>query len=169
MAYDPKAIANYFIDRAKLAGEELTPMKLQKLVYFAHGWYLALKDEELINEKIEAWRFGPVVRSLYHEFSYYGRNPITEKAFIHDFSDDYAELPEGEEHRFVRAFLDRAWDVYGKYSAIQLSNATHVEGSPWDKIRKKYPDGIPECTVIDNETIKQYFEEGRKETTKTSD
>ena len=76
MSYPAKAVANYFIDIARCEGEQLSPMKIQKLVYFAHGWYLALYDEPLLDEKIEAWRYGPVVPSLYHEFKRYGSGTI---------------------------------------------------------------------------------------------
>jgi uncharacterized phage-associated protein len=76
MTHNPIAIANYFIELAKF----ITPMKLQKLVYFAHGWCLALADKPLINEKIEAWQYGPVVSSLYREFKKYGNEGITSPA-----------------------------------------------------------------------------------------
>jgi uncharacterized phage-associated protein len=80
MTYSPLAIANYFIELAKKKDKFITPMKLQKLVYFAHGWCLALSDEPLIDEKIEAWKYGPVVTSLYHEFKRYGNDGIKEHA-----------------------------------------------------------------------------------------
>jgi uncharacterized phage-associated protein len=62
MPYPAAAIANEFIKVAKRNGVLLTPMKLQKLVYFAHGWYLALLGKPLINEPVEAWKFGPVIQ-----------------------------------------------------------------------------------------------------------
>src|SRR5437870_3577302 len=80
MAYEARAIANYFLDLAKLANQELNPMKIQKLVYYAHGWNLALDGQPLIDEAVEAWTYGPVIPSLYHEFKKYGGGPITSKA-----------------------------------------------------------------------------------------
>lgn len=59
------AIANYFIELTKNYDNLVSPMKLQKLVYFAHGWCLAHADKPLINEKVEAWQYRPVVSSLY--------------------------------------------------------------------------------------------------------
>src|SRR5277367_2017193 len=80
MPYDSKAVANYFLDRADQSGKKLDPMQLLKLVYFAHGWYLADSGAPLIDEMVEAWRYGPVIPSLYHEFKAFGKNPITRKA-----------------------------------------------------------------------------------------
>ena len=72
MPYDPKAIANYFLDLARAQEKALTPLKIQKLVYFANGWHLAIKGVPLINEQVEAWRFGPVIPSLYTHFERMG-------------------------------------------------------------------------------------------------
>lgn len=58
------AIANHFIMRRWRDGVHVSPMKLQKLVYFAPGWYLALFNKPLIDERVEAWKFGPVILSM---------------------------------------------------------------------------------------------------------
>src|SRR5262245_29920187 len=70
--YSALAVANYFLDLAKAKGLALDPMKLQKMIFFAHGWSLALYDEKLIDEPIQAWQYGPVVQSVYHEFKSFG-------------------------------------------------------------------------------------------------
>jgi len=161
MPYEAKAIANYFIDLAKRDGRELTPMKLQKLIYFAHGWSLAIYGKPLIDEQVEAWRFGPVISSIYHEFKRFGSQSIT----------DYAkgiELDKGNilNSRIVvpevrpddaetKALLDKIWEIYGGYTAVQLSNATHLPGTPWEKVWGT--NGAPRGTDIDQELIKDYF------------
>jgi len=76
MPYPALAIANEFIKVARERNKQLTPMELLKLVYFAHGWYLALSGVPLINEPVQAWRFGPVIPSIYHAFKRYGSGPI---------------------------------------------------------------------------------------------
>ncbi|RYE90398.1 MAG: DUF4065 domain-containing protein [Cytophagaceae bacterium] len=75
--YDAVAIANYFIQKSLDTGVEVTPMKLLKLVYISHGWSLALLNEPLINEAVEAWTYGPVIPSLYQELKEYGRERVT--------------------------------------------------------------------------------------------
>lgn len=62
--YESKAIANFFLQR-----QRLTQVRLHKLVYFAHGWHLGLNRGPLLDEAIQAWRYGPVVPSLYEEFN----------------------------------------------------------------------------------------------------
>jgi uncharacterized phage-associated protein len=139
MPYDSKAIANYFLDCAGRSGKKLDPMQVQKLVYFAHGWHLAACETPLIDEMVEAWRYGPVIPSLYHEFKRFGKNPITKKASHLRVIDEgrwefvFIEPSIGDEHETAttRRFLDLIWNVYGKLSGIQLSNLTHQPGSPW--------------------------------------
>jgi uncharacterized phage-associated protein len=168
MAYDALAIANYFLDKAEKEGKSLTPMAVQKLTYFAHGWYLALMDQPLINQRVQAWDYGPVIAELYHEFKDFGKDPITRKAVERKFedSDEYVSLgggrlveptiPPGPEHGLVRSFLDRVWNVYGGFTAIQLSNLTHQDDEPWTKARQQNPVGT-RYAIIDDELIKASF------------
>ncbi len=88
MSHDPKAIANYFLDRAADAGDAPTPMKVQKLVYYANGFYLAIFGEPLIDEQVEAWAYGPVIPSLHREFLEYGNGPITARATHERYVED---------------------------------------------------------------------------------
>ncbi len=74
------AIANYFVRKSLDSGIPVTPMKLVKLVYVAHGWYLGLTGEPLIAEGVQAWKYGPVVPSVYDKFKMYGGSAITEPA-----------------------------------------------------------------------------------------
>ncbi len=80
MAYPAAAIANEFLDLAEKDSRKLTQMHVQKLVYFAHGWFLALKREPLVRERVEAWDYGPVIRQLYDAFRSFGSRPITDRA-----------------------------------------------------------------------------------------
>lgn len=173
MPYDPLAIANYFIDLAKSKGEDISPMKLQKLIFFSHGWNLAVKDAPLIDEQIEAWSFGPVIRSVYRTFREYGDRPITEKgrSFHHKGIPDASgqvshwRVPsiddEPELATFTTQLLDKIWEIYGRYSAIQLSNMTHDPGSPWDHAVKRCKEEnggqLLKGTDIPTAVIKEYF------------
>jgi len=168
MPHDPKAIANYFLDLADRENRSLSPMKLQKLIYYANGWMLALKAKPLLNEQIEAWRFGPVISSIYHEFRSFGNQPITERAS----SLEYGEATGGGfdvnvvspsiddepvEAEYTKNLLDKVWEIYGGYSAVQLSNMTHAEGSPWHHVFQKWDGSLPRGTDIPVETIREFF------------
>lgn len=160
MSYPTKAVANKFIDIANGKGLSLSPMKLQKLVYFAHGWYLSLTNgQPLIDEKIEAWRYGPVVPSLYHEFKSQGKKAIQNYATDIDNNFDIVtpQLPVDEK---LLAFINKIWEVYGKYDGIQLSNITHKTDTPWAKIWGE--NGVPKNTDIPDTDIKEYFDKIRE-------
>jgi uncharacterized phage-associated protein len=162
MPYPAAAIANEFIRLAGESNRTLSPMKVQKLVYFAHGWYLALTGEPLINEPVEAWQFGPVIPSLYHALKDYGSkdiaDPLTDDPFhvfaddeIHEYSIDDGYDPK--ENELAKQIIKRVWEVYGGFSAVQLSNLTHDEDAPWNQT----PDKDKKHTVIDSGRIRDYF------------
>lgn len=146
MTYSPKQIANYFLSKYG-SDNDITPMKLIKLVYIAHGWYLGIKDQTLIDENPEAWKYGPVISSLYHEYKHLGNYPIKI-----DFSNSIG-LDNDEDERF----LDRIWEVYGKFSAIELSAKTHKSGTPWTKVWNQIKHGDYFFVQIPENEIKNYY------------
>lgn len=155
MTYSALSIANYFIKLAKLPQDEgqslppLTPMKLIKLVYLAHGWNLGLRGEPLINEHVEAWQYGPVIASVYHEFKKFGNDRIEQYALT---GEDRLDADEQ-----TRELLNKVWAVYGELTAFQLSNMTHEANSPWDQAWNGQGGKKHLNHSIDNELIKKYF------------
>lgn len=161
--YESIAVANGFIELAREAGKPVTVMQLLKLVYFAHGWHLALTDAELINEQVQAWKFGPVVPSVYHEFKESGSGPIQQlgtvldaEAFETSNTIRWAppRLPNDAK---LAAFMRRIWDVYGSMSGYQLSNLTHQPGTPWDKAWNQMGGSRLKGTNIPPDNIRDYF------------
>ena len=92
-------------------GTETTPMHVLKLVYISHGWTLGLYGRSLINEPAEAWRYGPVVPSVYHRYKSFRGDPITTDPV--DRSDAF-----DDEQRDV---IEQVHEVYGDFTAAQLS------------------------------------------------
>lgn len=129
-------------------------MKLQKLIYFAHGWHLALYNEPLVTEPIYAWKFGPVIPSVYHEFKRFGYRPITETDW--DDEEDGLGLPiiPPDDRRTIE-LLTRVWDVYRRFTAVQLSNMTHAPDTPW-RVTWDRGEGAPELK-IDDALIRRSF------------
>lgn len=127
---DPYAatdIAQWFINRAACdvgakGGEYLTHLKLQKLLYYAQGCYLAVEGRPLFNDKIYCWTHGPVVFNVYHEFKQYGDKIIDEVSPIN--IDDH-----------TGSILEQVYDIFGAYSALKLREMTHNE-APWKNTEK---------------------------------
>ncbi|MBI0275645.1 SocA family protein [Hafnia alvei] len=164
MAYSAIAVANAFIERAKQKGiTDLSPMKLQKLVYFAHAWMLALDNKPLIKDPVNAWKFGPVIKSVYHEFKSYGSKNITSPGTefeVFDSDDGVIDagfiIPEiSKSDTKANDIIDAVMDIYGNKSAIFLSNLTHAPGSAWCETKKFHKDGQEQGFVIDNNEIKK--------------
>lgn len=154
MGYSAKAIANFFIEHYGKKG--ISPLKLQKLVYLAHGWHLGLRDEELVNDEFaEAWQYGPVFPSIYHEFKHLGSAHVKKKATELDENFEFSTPSVDEDDSRTIALLNRVWDVYGKHSGLQLSRITHAGGSPWDVAFKK--DGARRNAHISDEEIRKYY------------
>ena len=118
--YEPLDIAAYIIKLSNEIGEPLTNMKLQKLVYYAFAWYAVERGEMLFDEPIYAWKYGPVVTSVYEAYQGYGADVIKEvqkgKA---ESLDDYA-----------KALIEEVFTVYGNKTAIELMSLAHSE-APW--------------------------------------
>lgn len=129
--FNPKSIANYFLELAAANGQSISPMKLQKLVYYAHGWYAGYTNQPLINEAVEAWQYGPVIPSLYHEFKRFGSGSIQGKAVEFDALGVREATPPTDPQ--IRTFLTNVWNSYGRYTGIALSEMTHATGTPWDQ------------------------------------
>jgi uncharacterized phage-associated protein len=170
VSFDPKAIANHLIEVAKTCNERLTPMKLQKLVFYAHGWHLALVNKPLVDGGVQAWKYGPVITSLYHEFKDCGNQEISRKAEdvryvegprgirAEHYEPSIDEYSEVDEKAIAKAILERIYSVYGKYDGMQLSGMTHREGTPWWVISKAHQGEIPKGLKIPDETIKEFFQ-----------
>lgn len=144
------SIANYFIKKSQEDNKELTLMKLVKLTYISHGWYLALKNKELLGEPIQAWQYGPVVPSVYHTFKDYGSSQITKPVL-----EKFYTVSDKE----TKNFLDEVWDVYGRFTGIQLSSLTHEEGTPWYIVWNKMDGKKHTSAIIPNTIIKEHYVE----------
>jgi uncharacterized phage-associated protein len=151
---NPIAIANYFIQKSFDTGVELTPMKLVKLVYIAHGWHLGVADSPLISEPVQAWKYGPVVESVYKEFKNYGDQQITQLGTGH-WNGLKIGFPSASNDK--QEFLDKVWDVYKDYNGLQLSTLTHQTGTPWHQVWIQQGGQNVRAAIIPNDVIKQHY------------
>jgi uncharacterized phage-associated protein len=102
------------------SGDNVTNLKLQKLLYYAQGFHIAMQGEPLFPESILAWEHGPVVRRIYDEYKHRGWQAIGRPAKF-DFN---AYPPE------AREILNAVQDVYGRFTAKTRESMTHEE-PPW--------------------------------------
>jgi len=111
-------VARYFLALTEEdSGDAISNLKLQKLVYYAQGFHLALYDKALFDQAIEAWIHGPVIPELYRYYKAYGANFIPKPTDL-DFSL-YTDA--------IKELLDEIYMVYGQYSAWKLRDLTHEE------------------------------------------
>ena len=158
MGYSALAIANYFIEKAP--PDSVTPMKIQKLVFLAHGWHLGVTGKPLVDDEYaEAWMYGPVFPSLYHAFKRYGSDPIQESATDIDVNEDglWAVYTPGvkEDDQNTVQCLDKIREVYGKMTGAKLSAITHASSSPWRAARDK--GAHVRNTHIPNADVQKYY------------
>ncbi|HEX8427084.1 Panacea domain-containing protein [Hymenobacter sp.] len=150
------AVANYFVRKSLDSGIPVTPMKLVKLVYVAHGWYLGLTGEPLIAEAVQAWKYGPVVPSVYDHFKVYGGAPISEPAGTLSANGQsiYYTISKPE----LAAFLDKIWEEYKDYSAVELSALTHQERTPWFDTWHNKGGKASRAVPIANDAIQSHYQ-----------
>ena len=139
-------VADYIIWRTHDAGDTLTNLKLQKLLYYAQAWYLALNGMRLFDDTFKAWVHGPVNLTTYHRFKELGWAPILDD--IHKPDLDFE----------LQGHIDNALEVYSGFSAYQLELLTHRE-RPWIEARGSLaPDERCKEDIKDESMIAYYRE-----------
>lgn len=146
----PKDIAKYFLIRAQEDGELISPLKMQKMVYFAYAAYLRSKKgkEKLFNEKIEAWPNGPVVPSLYQELKVYGSGPINSLKYADISIDEFKKNAPTE----VLELLNGVYETCSQFTAFELTMVSHQEKA-WQEARKGLGATEPSNNPLRDETI----------------
>lgn len=131
--------------------KEVTPLALQKLLYFIQGIYMVLFEKPLYEEDCMAWVHGPVYEDVYDLFRDFKYNPIEDDRFA-IFKDRFEELNEHE-----KKVINLVINTFGKYSGKVLEDITHEE-RPWKNARVGYEASEPSREIISKDEIKNYFE-----------
>jgi len=137
-------IAKYMIASFQKRNNEISNLKLQKLLYYAQAWHLALYDAPLFNDKIEAWVHGPVVRGVFREYKEFGWHPLSVQSANRIFSDE------------VNCHLKEVIRAYGKFDAVVLERMTHRE-APWRDARGNLAPDEPSNRAITPEAMKKFY------------
>ena len=159
MEVNALAVANYFVELSERDKVPLHLLGLVKRVYIAHGFSLAITGRPLIDprfDRIEAWKYGPVIPSVYHSFKHNKYDPIKEPAVIARWSASEAkekfDVPKLENEDDKR-LVELIWKRYIKLSDRDLVSLTHEPGTPWSMA---YIEG--ENRVIPDERTRDYYE-----------
>lgn len=134
-------IADYFLSLSQPeVGDMISHLKLQKLLYYAQGFHIAITGKPLFEEQIVKWQYGPVVRDLYSKYKKYGAKGIEPPKDV-----DFSNIPEE-----TKQILNEVYEVYGQFSALKLSDMTHAE-PPYNSVE------IEE--EITHKILEDYFKE----------
>lgn len=136
MGANALSVANYFIDLAQRDKVPIHLLGLVKRVYIAHGLALAYRHRGLLDprfDKVEAWKYGPVIPSVYHSFKQNRNNAITEKVSNLVWGKngepqwETPQLTDKEDKEIVEA----VWKRYINYTDNKLVTLLHRKGTPW--------------------------------------
>lgn len=148
MCYISSTIAGYFIEKANREDTPLSVLQLIKFAYIAHGWNLALYNSPLISDRIEAWKYGPVMPYLYHLFESFGftKNSLVNNNFFIEEAKCIKPIH--------RELLNKVYAKYKRTSGEDLTNLMHEEGTPWSKVWNEEKKDNP---IEDKETQLYYL------------
>lgn len=123
----------------------LTHLRVQKLLYYVQGWSLALRDQPMFTDRIEAWAHGPVVKAVYEELKKFSNLPIN--------PDEVGKYEVSEEDG---NFIISVWEAYKAHSSTSLRDMTHEE-APWKEARRGLPPEANSNAEITPASMKEYF------------
>jgi uncharacterized phage-associated protein len=147
--FTARYVLNTLLQRSfREARSDMSPMKAQKMLFFTHGWHLAMSGVPAIDKPFEVWQYGPVIGQIYHDLKAFGSANISQ--YVKDEGAEKAFVVAPSNKAFY-ATLDVVWEKYIGFNAVQLSTLTHYPKTPWAQAKER---GLPE---IPNEMIRDYF------------
>ncbi|MBD2123415.1 Panacea domain-containing protein [Trichocoleus sp. FACHB-262] len=142
-------VAHYFLNKVdREAGDAITSLRLQKLIYYAQAWSMVFRHQPLFEEQVQAWKDGPAVYSVWKRYKQYERDAIPQETVTMErgFQPDELQL------------LDIVWEIYGELSASQLWKLTHSE-LPWIEARQGLAPSESSQNPISLQDMKNYYED----------
>lgn len=159
MPYKAKQVANAFITLANQDGLPIDPMKLQKLLYYANGYFVAERDgQPLINEYFEAWDYGPVVPTVYYEFREYKDQSI--RRYAYTWNEKLRRMiiaPQPVNDPAAEETIAWVWKNYKQFSGRELSEMTHKIGAPWSLARHRAANSGMRNERLEIKEIRDHF------------
>lgn len=158
--YDAREIANFLLDMADAEQVPLTIMKLLKLIFLAHAKSLQTKGQPLIRNRIQAWKYGPVIPAVYDSFKEARDNPIRNRATIPNILLGSETIARYEFDKTNEDLIRHTYDSFKSQTAFDLSRITHIEGWAWDRVWNS--KAVTVGMTISDDDILMYQGSGRK-------
>ena len=155
--YDAKGICNHILSEWDAKLHRITNKKINKLLFFAHGFHLIRTGQPLVRNNFEAWEHGPVVKVIYHEFKEFGYSPIEKLAYSFDYNEGidkpfFCNIMSDPDYDRIMSVIQH----YMAFSADELEAMSHEKDGPWDWVRNRNEGGLG--GRIPNELIKSHFQ-----------
>jgi uncharacterized phage-associated protein len=145
-------MADYFIALSNTTENLITNMQLQKLLYYAQAWHLAITERPMFEAEFQAWVHGPVIPAVYGQYKQFSWRPI-----------ERSELGEADVERIKRMLpedsrgvLDEVTEQYFGVGAYELERLVHGE-EPWKRARAGLAPDEPSHEVIRNEWMRDFY------------
>ena len=154
MALSATIVCNNILRRAFQESVSVTPMKLQKLMYFVSCEYIKKTDKEMLTDDFCVWQYGPVLPSVYDEFKSFGGNAISKYAKDaegNSFAYDETTSP------YLKDAIDRVWSSFKGNTGKELSSITHEEGSGWSRAFAEGLRKIPKDYMKADDSYRKYM------------
>ena len=143
-------VANYIVTNLG----EVTPLALEKLLYFSNGVNYAINGKPLILEECQAWAHGPVYPYIYNLYKKYKYNPID-----NGISSKHGCMLSKVSGSEIEA-IDLVISTFGLYSPKTLEMISHSQW-PWQEKRVGLDPEDTGNNVIDQESVKTFFIENK--------
>jgi hypothetical protein len=152
VVYSPTVVANNILSRAFAEKITVTPMKLQKILYFVASEYQKATKMRLFEEPFLTWAYGPVLYSVFNEFKSFSKENISR--YARDARNRTLIVDESKDEA-LRGTLDQIWNATRYKGAIELSELTHAEDSAWDRAFQEDEETLQSKDILSDETYRQ--------------
>lgn len=157
MGYDARDVANFLLDDGDQGKIGISPLALQKIIFFSHGWYLAYLGKGLVENEFEAWKYGPVIPVIWKEFKNFRSRPITDRAsYVNPLTNEKffrSYCLKSEDEKILRVLLK----YYSRFPAEVLSELSHQAGMPWRIVKEGMAHSANFGGVISDSLIRETF------------
>ncbi len=139
------------VERFETIGDGISPLKIQKMLFYLQKTSYSVYNKPFFDDTIEAWQYGPVIQSIYHQYKIFGNENIN-IVDLHDSINDKQSLDQDE-----LLIMDFVWDKYNKYTATKLVDLTHNDKAWKNNFIDRLNNPIPKEDFMDDNTKQDFL------------